>query len=113
MATHATPQGFYRALKEAICTAPSAGDLEALWGLNGAVLNELKLAVPDLKTARGTHYGEVLQRHYERQRLKLSQTSQDPVQQPPAAAESSEADLLITAPRRLRDLSPLISSRFG
>jgi len=109
LATHPTPQGFCRALKEAICTAPSAGDLEALWGLNGAVLNELKLVVPDLKTARGTHYGEVLQRHYQRQRerLKLTEPPQDPAQQSAAAAESSDADLPITSPRRLRDTDHL------
>ncbi len=108
LGVHDTPQSLCRAMKEALCSAPTAAALEALWASNKASLEGLRVTSPELVTARGTHYADVLQRHYERQLGRLraleSHASCDEGSSPSGSDESA---LLIVNPRRIRDADHL------
>jgi Rad52/22 family double-strand break repair protein len=104
--THPTPQAFCQAMKEAICTATAASDLGALWRRNGSNVERLRVLHPRLKTARGTHYADVLQRHYERQLGRLSASEPQSNAEPgPLMPERRPGDggFLVANPRRVRD----------
>jgi hypothetical protein len=58
--THDNPQNFCAAMREALTLMQSLEELQALWARNAMTINQLRTILPELKTAQGTHYADVL-----------------------------------------------------
>lgn len=100
LSRHELPEQFCTALRELIDTISSAPGLERIWHRNVGTVDHLRRAWPDLKTANGTHYADVLQKLYEQkvERLKSATTVTAPIN-----GTSQEPELGLAFPKRLRD----------
>ncbi|HEV2547542.1 MAG TPA: Rad52/Rad22 family DNA repair protein [Stellaceae bacterium] len=102
---HELPESFCGALRELLERTPTLEQLQAIWARNAPTIAHLRTAWPDLKTANGTHYTEVLQRIYE-QRSERLQEKETPVHEP-EAPQRSTSELPLAMPRRARDADHL------
>ena len=119
LSTHETPHGLCIALKEAIHAATDQAALKDLWERNSGTLQFLRAGLPDLKTAKGTHYAEVLVKHYERKLLRLQEAKAEPspdagpaiptpqpaepATEPQAPEAIDKSALTLAEPKRIRD----------
>jgi hypothetical protein len=105
LSTHAIPQTFCAAMREALNAAQTGDEIDALWKCNVGTINELRAMLPDLKTAHGTHYADVLEKLRERQAVRLGSSVEprDPISDPGIARALS----LLPHPKRVRDASHL------
>src|SRR5713101_7993600 len=62
--THDNPQTFCAAMRELLASMQSLLELQALWARNATTINQLRTILPELKTAQGTHYADVLDKIY-------------------------------------------------
>lgn len=67
----ATAAEFCRALRKCLDSVSGHEALETLWMFNAPSLLRLRSEVPELRTARGSHYADVLLKHYDRRRQEL------------------------------------------
>jgi hypothetical protein len=105
LSRHEAPESYCSALRELLERTQSRDHLEAIWARNGATVRHLQAAWPDLKTVNGTHYAEVLQKIYEQRLDHLASNGLAAEKLPPA--ESSDPELLLRTPKRLRDADHL------
>ena len=101
---HETAESFCAGLKRAVDQAALPRALKSLFYYNEPTIQRLRLARPELKTAKGVHYADLLERYAERAKQRLGQASGGtPPQEviPPEPVDKSA--LLLGAPKRLRD----------
>jgi hypothetical protein len=104
ISNHDSAESYCAALRRSIDQAVLPRSLKGLWYYNEPTIQRLRLARPELKTGKGVHYAEVLERYSERARLRLTQgrsPASEPELIPPSPIDKSA--LLLSAPRRLRD----------
>jgi DNA recombination protein Rad52 len=105
LGTHDNPQSFCAAMREALAAMPSLDELQALWALNANTINHLRAILPDLKTAQGTHYADVLDKLYEQHSVRHSSlTKPEETVRDTGVAGSI---FLLPHPKRIRDASHL------
>ena len=68
---HDMPESFCTALRELLESTPTLDRLQAIWARNDRTVRHLRTAWPDLKTANGTHYADVLEKIHEQQVERL------------------------------------------
>ena len=101
---HETGESFCTGLKRAIDQATLPRALKSLFYYNEPTIQRLRLARPELKTGKGVHYADLLERYAERARQRLGQSrtkTPEPELIPPEPVDKSA--LLLGAPRRIRD----------
>jgi hypothetical protein len=101
LSRHELPETYCGALRELLERTPTFDRLQAIWARNASTTGHLRSAWPDLKTANGTHYAEVLQRIYEQRLELLKEAVKASSEAPPS--ERGTPELPLAAPRRLRD----------
>jgi hypothetical protein len=105
LSTHDNPQSFCAAMREALASMQSLEELQALWARNATTINQLRAILPDLKTAQGMHYADVLEKLYEQHGVRhASLTKQDKTIRDTGIAGSV---FLLPHPKRIRDASHL------
>jgi hypothetical protein len=76
--SHDNPQSFCAAMRESLASMQSLEELQAVWARNATTISQLRTILPELKTAQGTHYADVLEKLYEQHGARLaSLTKQD------------------------------------
>jgi hypothetical protein len=100
---HETAESFCTGLKRSIDQATLPRTLKSIFYYNEPTIQRLRLARPELKTAKGVHYADLLERYAERAKQRLGQPRRKPEQEvlPPEPVDKST--LLLGAPKRLRD----------
>jgi len=91
-------------LKRAIDQAVLPRALKSLFYYNEPTIERLRLARPELKTSKGVHYGDLLERYADRAKQRLGQSRArvpEPELIPPEPVDKSA--LLLGALKRLRD----------
>ena len=103
--THDNPQSFCAAMREALAVMQNLGELQALWARNATTINQLRTILPQLKTAQGTHYADVLDKIYEQHSARFASLTQ----QKETVCETGTAGsvFLLPHPKRIRDASHL------
>jgi hypothetical protein len=96
-----TPQQFCSAAKENLRQAKSVTELEILWTGNAPVITQLRTVRPELRTRNGTHYAEVLESLYKRQRELLEKEAAGSQASMPPVAPTIEPGIVIA--KRVRD----------
>ena len=98
------PRVFCTGLKRAVDQIVWPSALDGLFSHNQPTIQHLRLARPELKTGKGIHYADLLERYAERAKQRLGQASDgkaEPELIPPEPVDKSA--LLLGAPKRLRD----------
>jgi DNA recombination protein Rad52 len=103
--THDNPQSFCAAMREVLASMPSLEQLQALWARNATTMNQLRAILPDLKTAQGTHYADVLEKLYEQHGLRYASLPKPEEIVRDAGVAASV--FLLPHPKRIRDASHL------
>jgi hypothetical protein len=101
---HETAESFCTGLKRAIDQAALPRGLKSMLYYNEPTIQRLRLARPDLKTAKDVHYADLLERYAERAKQRLGQPrgSKSPQEIfPPEPVDKSA--LPLGAPKRIRD----------
>ena len=99
---HDTAESFCTGLKRAIDQAVLRRALKSLLYYNEPTIQRLRLARPELKTGKGVHYADLLERYAERAKQRLGQARKpEPELIPPEPVDKST--LLLGAPKRIRD----------
>ncbi len=103
--THDNPQTFCAAMRELLASMQSLLELQALWARNATTINQLRTILPELKTAQGTHYADVLDKIYEQHSARFASLTQ----QKETVCETGTAGsvFLLPHPKRIRDASHL------
>ena len=99
-----TAESFCTGLKRAIDQAVLTRALKSLLYYNEPTIQRLRLARPELKTVKGVHYADLLERYAERAKQRLQRAKPrktEPELMPPEPINKSV--LLLGAPRRIRD----------
>ncbi len=105
LSRHDLPESYCSALRELLERTPSLDRLQAIWARNGGTVKHLQTAWPDLKTANGTHYAEVLEKIYTQ---RVERLTADGVAKPEAEeVPRAELELPLATPKRLRDSAHL------
>jgi DNA recombination protein Rad52 len=99
---HETAESFCTGLKRAIDQATLPRTLKSIFYYSEPTIQRLRLALPELKTGKGVHYADLLERYAERAKQRLGQ-GKKPKQEilPPEPVNKSA--LPLGAPRRIRD----------
>ena len=105
LSRHDTPESFCTALRELLERTPTLDRLQAIWARNGGTVGHLRTAWPDLKTANGTHYAEVLEKIHEQQVERLKGDGKPAIE--PETVVRAELELPFAAPKRMRDAAHL------
>jgi DNA recombination protein Rad52 len=105
LSRHDLPEGYCSALRELLERTPTLDRLQAIWARNGGTVTHLQTAWPDLKTANGTHYAELLEKIYA-QRVERLKADGKPASEPETVARA-EFELPLAAPKRVRDAAHL------
>jgi DNA recombination protein Rad52 len=101
---HDTAESYCTGLKRAIEQAVLPRVLKSMLYYNEPTIQRLRLARPDLKTGKGVHYADILERYAERAKQRLGQAragKAEPELIPPEPIDKSA--LLLGAPKRVRD----------
>jgi len=101
---HDTAESYCTGLKRAIDQAVLPRALKSLFYYNQPTIERLRLARPELKTGKGVHYADLLERYAERAKQRLGQArtkAPEPELIPPQPVDKSA--LLLGAPKRIRD----------
>jgi DNA recombination protein Rad52 len=105
VSAHDNPQSFCAAMRELLAVIPSLEELQALWARNATTMIQLRAILPDLKTAQGMHYADILEKLCEQHAVRLAGLSK---QEKPVADIGGPASVfLLPHPRRIRDASHL------
>ena len=115
LSVHRTAQELCAALRTAFATAQSTEALAALWSRNRGIADEVRVLFPDLRTARGSHYVDVLQRCYEARRAQLNAPPREGPNTETETGERTDAEqasvdksvLRLGIPKRIRDADHL------
>jgi hypothetical protein len=75
--THRKPEAFCTALREVVTSGSSLADLNGIWARNTDTIHQMRIVCPDLQTASGAHYADVLEKLY-RQRCEILDPGADP-----------------------------------
>ena len=95
------PQSFCAALRDLVAKALTPEDLDILWTRNGAAVEQLRTVCPELRTAQGIHYAEILERIYREHLLRLKVAPPESGEQPGRVIDKS--GLTLATPKRVRD----------
>jgi hypothetical protein len=99
---HETPESFCTALRQAIEQAGDLDSLNALWAANGQSLGQLRVVCPDLRTAQGKHYADLLYKLHEQRVEKITNgTGENRKEAERASVDKSV--LPLSTPKRQRD----------
>jgi hypothetical protein len=100
LSEHDRPRGFCTAIRGALERAGSLTEISRLWDHNAETLTLLRALWPDLKTAQGAHYADVIEKLHRHQVEKLNTgTANQPRRNEPTPGPAM--------PRRLRDATHL------
>ncbi len=108
---HGDPIAYCTCVRKELEVIESADELTAFWGRNSVTIEMLKRGVPDLKNAKGEHYGEILEGLFEAQILEFGSRNGNgngkrkrKTKAPNGAGDTVDKALLaIATPRRVRD----------
>ncbi len=113
---HDDPVAYCSSLRRDLEAIESADDLTAFWGRNSVAIEMLRRGLPNLKTEKGEHYGDILEGLFRSRILELSSGGGNGANKPngrnggrkpksrdDAADAIDKALLAIAAPRRVRD----------
>jgi DNA recombination protein Rad52 len=115
LAENVSPEGFCSGLRQLIGKMQTPVELEALMQANQESLHQLRTEAPNLKTAKGVHYADVLQRvanervgdlSSNKDEVPLSETAAEGPLKPSKIASGPRIDksaLIIGEERRYRD----------
>jgi len=108
LSKHADPVEFCSGLRRQLENIESADELIAFWSKNQEIVAQLRRALPDLKTERGQHYGELLGTLYTKRlqefaAKKTAQAEKDHVGAAGLENGTKETKLPEAKPRRVRD----------
>lgn len=113
LSSHAKPEAFCADFKETIYSITTENTLHKTWARNLATLDHLRTSTPDLVTAKGDHYVEVLTRCYEHRSAKLKATRAETIAGPESNGTAVDSEVLreaidkselaIGVPKRIRD----------
>ncbi len=122
LSVHDDPVAYCSSLRKDLEVIESADELTAFWGRNSVAIEMLRRGLPNLKTEKGEHYGDILEGLFRARILELSSGSGKGVKKPDGRnrtrklKRSNGADdtidkalLDIAAPRRVRDKDHLKS----
>lgn len=100
---HETPENFCSGLREAIAAVSRLKELEALWSHNRYTLGHLRTYFRDLKTEKGVHFVDILERLYRRRRVELEGSGQ--AERPDGdGGQIDKSELALSTPKRIRDV---------
>jgi hypothetical protein len=102
LSRHSGPEVFCASLRSLIGATNTRESLEGLWLQNGAAIRELRGRCPQLKTAQGRHYAEILESIYQQRLLDLTDGGQE-VTRPGI----DKFELTLALPKRVRDAAHL------
>ena len=105
LSRHDMPESFCTALRELLESTPALDRLQAIWARNDRTVRHLRTAWPDLKTANGTHYADVLEKIHEQQAERLK--ADDKSATSPETVVRAELELPLAVPKRVRDAAHL------
>ena len=103
------PVAYCASVRKEMEVIESADDLTAFWERNSVSIEMLKRGVPDLKNAKGEHYGEILEGLFEAQILEFGSRNGNGKRKRKTKAPNGAGDtvdkalLAIATPRRVRD----------
>ena len=119
LASDLSAEGFCTGLRQLIEKVTTAAELQSLLRLNDKNLTRLRTEAPSLKTGKGTHYADVLEK-LAKDRMKDPGIAQDGDKEPPAASplplppskitpgpRIDKGELIFGAERRFRDKAHL------
>jgi hypothetical protein len=101
LSRHELPESYSGAFRELLERTPTLDRLQAIWARNAPTIGHLRTAWPDLKTANGTHYADVLQRIYEQRGERLNGAGKRPGE--PHPVDPGTPELPLATAKRLRD----------
>jgi len=107
LSTHADPGEFCAALRDALAATRSLEEVDALWSSNARTVELLRSVAPELRTARGTHYVDVLRRCYEGQKSQFGGPGAERELRPSEGASIDKSALSLAVPKRIRDIEHL------
>lgn len=107
VAEYQSPRDFCAGLRQSLEEAVDQKSLEELWRLNDGHLSELRRYRPELRTSRGAHYVDLLERVFDKQFQRLSVPAPRPISagREPDVAPGSDAG--VAGSRRIRDTGHL------
>jgi hypothetical protein len=105
LSRHELPETYCGAFRELLERTSTLDRLQAIWARNAPTIGHLRTAWPDLKTANGTHYADVLQRIYEQRFERLKEAVKASAEAP--TGEPSTPELPLATAKRLRDTEHL------
>jgi DNA recombination protein Rad52 len=105
LSRHDLPEGYCGALRELLERTPTIERLQAIWARNGGTVKHLQIACPDLKTANGTHYADVLEKIYTQRAERLK--ADGAAAPEPEKVARAELELPLASPKRIRDATHL------
>jgi Rad52/22 family double-strand break repair protein/uncharacterized protein DUF968 len=106
LSRHELPETYCGAFRELLERTPTLDRFQAIWVRNAPTIAHLRTAWPDLKTANGTHYADVLQRIYD-QRLERLKDTNKPSAEAHHLGDPGMPELPLATPKRLRDTAHL------
>ena len=101
LSRHELPETYCGAFRELLERTPTLDRLQAIWARNAPTVGHLRTAWPDLKTANGAHYAELLQRIYEQRVERLNGAGK--LAGEPHLGDPGTPELPLATPKRLRD----------
>jgi hypothetical protein len=103
LSRHELPETYCGAFRELLERTPNLDRLQAIWARNAPTTGHLRSAWPDLKTANGTHYVDVLQQIYEQRVERLKGAGEASAEPHPGVDPGTPELPLAATPKRLRD----------
>ncbi len=113
---HEDPVAYCSSLRKDLGVIESADELTAFWGRNSVAIEMLRRGLPNLKTEKGEHYGDILEGLFRARILELDSGSGNGPKKPDGCSGGrkpkrrngaddaiDKALLTIATPRRVRD----------
>ena len=97
------PQGFCGQMREALNKASDLAELHSLWTRNAETVEQLRIVSPDLKTAQGTHYADILENLRGQRMLQLQSLAEREKAREVESAPVDKSELTLATAKRLRD----------
>jgi hypothetical protein len=97
-ASSLSPEGFCTALRKIIESTTDTTELSAWQQRNASAITRLRALAPDLKTQRGEHYADVLERLFQARLPATDLTVLDANKEPPTSIAAEISDVLQSFP---------------
>ena len=107
LSRHDVPQSFCTAMRDALDTVENLDELAVLWGRNTPTVTQLRAVRPELKTAHGAHYADLLEKLYRQQKTRLEGLAEKPPGANGGIGAVDKSALTLGAPKRVRNTGHL------